>query len=129
MDDLMGRLWADSPLFLTREEFEKSLEGWTLDPIRDAAGNAAVLFVVNGPRFHFAKFDPAYQAGREILRKYPGELIERYGYALTSTPKEDARQRRFNERLGFFQVGEDEHDIHYRIEKLKVKDKSCQSLR
>jgi hypothetical protein len=124
--DLIGRLWQDSPLFLTRAEFEKSLEGWTLDPVYGADMNMVGVFLVNGPKFHFSKFDPSYQAGRDILRKYPGSLIAKYGYALTSTPKEDVRQRRFNERLGFFQVGEDEFDIHYKIDKLRVKERPCQ---
>lgn len=116
--DLIGKLWQDSPLFLTRAEFEKTLEGWTLEPIYKD-GEVAVVFVVKGPEFHFSKLDPSYQAGREILRRYPGELIARYGYALTRTPKDDVRQMRFNSRLGFFVIGEDEYDLHLRIEKLR----------
>jgi hypothetical protein len=124
MMDLIGLLWEDSPLFLTRAEFEKTLEGWTLDPVY-VNGEMVGVFVVKGPQFHFSKFSPAYQAGRDILRKYPGQLIERYGYATTSTPKDDARQRRFNERLGFRVVGEDEYDVQYRIDKSRVKEKTC----
>ncbi len=124
-------MWEESPLFLTRAEFEKTLEGWTLDPLLNEAGEVAMVFVVNGPAFHFAKFDKAYQPGRKDLRRYPGEMIERYGYALTSTPREDARQLKFNRRLGFYQVGEDEYDIHQRIDKLRYnsKETSCPSSR
>lgn len=122
--DLIGKLWADSPLFLTRAEFEKTLEGWTLEPVYKD-GEVAVVFVVKGPEFHFQKFDPSYQAGREILRRYPGELIARYGYALTRTPKDDTRQQRFNERCGFFRIGEDENDIHYKIDNFRIKERSC----
>jgi len=120
-------LWQQSreKLYITQAQFEQSLEGWFLDTIQGPNGIAAV-FVVKGPMFHFAKFDPLVNATRDHLRKYPGSLIAKYGYATTTTPKEDARQRRFNERLGFFQTGEDDLDIHYRIEKLNFKEKSCQ---
>jgi hypothetical protein len=124
--ELIDRLWSDSPLFLTREEFEQSLAGCEFDPVVHEGATVGV-FVVKGPEFHFAKWDPLHQCSRDILRRYPGELIERYGYALTRTPKDDARQRRFNERLGFCAVGEDEYDVIYRIEKLRVKEAPCQS--
>lgn len=117
--DLIGRLWQDSPLYLTREQFQKSLEGWTLDPVY-SDGNMVGVVLVNGPAFHFAKWDKSYAVGRDILRRYPGELIKRYGYATTSTPKEDTRMLRFNRRLGFFVTGEDEYDVHQRIETLRI---------
>lgn len=122
--DIIGRLWQDSPLFLTREEFQKTLDGWTIDPV-EVDGRTIGVFLVKGPEFHFSKFDET-PATRAMLRKYPGSLIERYGYALTSTPKEDARQRRFNERLGFYQIMEDEYDIHYKIDRIRSKEQQCQ---
>lgn len=124
--DLIGKLWEDSPLFLTREEFERALQDCSLEPV-EHEGRIVGVFVVKGPEFHFAKWDPTYQAGRDILRKYPGEIIKRHGYALTRTPKQDTRMQRFNERLGFVRVGEDEWDVHYRIEQLRVKEAPCQS--
>jgi hypothetical protein len=122
--DLIDRLWQDSPLFLARDEFAKTLEGWTLEPV-EHDGEVVGVVVVNGPRFHFAKFTPEFQVGRSILRKYPGELVARHGFAETSTPKDDTRQQRFNERLGFRKVGEDAFDIHYRITELR--GSQCQS--
>jgi hypothetical protein len=116
--DIIERLWKDSFLFITRDEFEISLLGWTIDPVY-SNGEVAAVFLVNGPKFHFAKFDHKLQAGKAILRKYPGELIAKYGYAETSTPKEDSRQLRFNRRLGFFVTSEDEFDFHLRIEKMR----------
>lgn len=112
--DLVGRLHERSPLYLTREQFEQTLVGWEIEPV-EKGGRVIGVFVIRGPEFHFAKFDDT-PADRAILRKYPGALIERYGYATTKTPKEDARQLRFNERLGFYRVGEDEYDIHLRID-------------
>lgn len=123
---IIERLWLESPLFLTRAEFEQSLQGWQIETVQGPAGVAGVV-LSKGPEFHFAKFDAAFQVTREILRRWPGELIERHGYALTRTPKEDTRQRRFNERLGFQAVGEDEFDVHYRITRMRGKDQSCQS--
>lgn len=116
--DLIAALWKDSPLFLTLEEFTRGLEGWQLDPIPGPQGVAGVV-VHKGPHFHFAKFDPSFQVGRDILKRYPGELIARYGYAETKTPIDDTRQQKFNQRLGFFVTGQDEFDLHMRIEKLR----------
>lgn len=120
-------LFADTPLFLTREQFEQSLDGWTLDPVLREDGSIGIIFVSKGPEFHFQKFGTDIQATRAILKKYPGEIIARHGYALTKTPKTDTRQARFNRRLGFFVTGEDEFDFHMRIDHLRKKEPPCQS--
>lgn len=111
---------------MTRAEFAQSLEGWTIDPVCRPDGSIGLIFVSNGPEFHFQKFGTDIQASRAILKKYPGEIIATHGYALTKTPKTDARQQRFNERLGFYRVDEDEFDIHYRIDHLRKKETPCQ---
>lgn len=123
---LIDLLFADTPLFITREQFEQSLEGWTLDPVLRQDGSIAIIFVSNGPEFHFAKFGTDIPASRAHLKKYPGEIIAQYGYALTRTPKTDTRMQRFNERLGFYKIGDDEFDIVYRIDHLRKKEASCQ---
>jgi hypothetical protein len=123
---IIDRLWEESPLFLTREQFEQTLLGWKLEVVHGPSGVAGVV-VSKGAEFHFSKWDASFPIGRDILRRWPGELIAKYGYALTRTPKEDTRQRRFNERLGFEAVGEDQFDIHYRITRLRVKETSCRS--
>lgn len=115
----LALLFEQSPLYLTREQFDQTLADWDFD-IVESNGLIQGVFVVKGPEFHFAKFDTT-PVNREQLRKYPGSLIEKYGYATTRTPKSDLRQQRFNERLGFFKTGEDEYDIHYRIETLRGK--------
>lgn len=120
-------LFSQTPLFMTREQFAKSLDGWTIDPVLRDDGNISLIFVSRGPEFHFAKFGTDLQASRDLLKKYPGELIAQHGYALTKTPKTDTRQIRFNERLGFCRVGEDEFDIHYRIDQMRKKEPSCHS--
>ena len=122
----IDKLFADTPLFITRAQFEQSLEGWTLDPVLRADGSIGIIFVSKGPEFHFQKFGTDIQASRAILNKYPGEIITQHGYALTKTPKTDIRQQRFNERLGFYRVGEDEFDVHFRIDHLRKKEPPCQ---
>jgi hypothetical protein len=121
--DIIGRLWADSPLCLTREQFERSLEGWEIDPVYGADGLAVGVFLVKGPELHFSKFDKT-AVTREHLRKLT-DLIKTHGYATTRTPKDDERMLRLNKRLGFYHVGEDEFDIHLRIDKFRVKDSPC----
>lgn len=122
--ELIARLWKDSPLFLTLEQFTQGLQGWELDPIQGPEGIAGVI-VHRGPEFHFAKFDPAFQVDRSILKKYPGDMIARYGYAQTKTPIDDTRQQRFNQRLGFVEVARDDLDITYQIHRMR--GQQCQS--
>ena len=119
-------LFAATPLFITREQFAQSLDGWTLDPVLRDDGSIGIIWVSKGPEFHFAKFGTDIQFTKTTLKKYPGDIIKQHGYALTKTPKTDTRQLRFNTRLGFFQVGEDEFDIHLRIDQLRKKESPCQ---
>ena len=119
-------LFASSPLDLSPEQFESSLDDWDIETVLSADGQIGLMFISHGPEFHFQKFDIGIQATRAHLRKYPGDLIAKYGHALTKTPHEDTRQQRFNERLGFYKVGKDEFFIHYRIDQLRKKESPCQ---
>lgn len=108
-------------LYITREQYEQGLEGWAIEEVRrDGALIGAVL--TNGPRIHFATF-AGETITREHLRRYLGTVIEQHGYALTTTPKDDQRQRRFNERCGWYVIDEDELDVHMRIDRLRPKEK------
>lgn len=122
---IIDRLWEDCPLFLTRSEFERTLDGWDIEEVRDDNGMAVV--VSKGAEFHFQILDHGFQVTREHLRRWPGALIAKYGYAVTRTPKDDERQIRFNRRLGFEVVGEDDFDYTMRITHLRVKDTTCPS--
>lgn len=127
--ELLDLLWqqAKETLYLTRQQYAESLDGWELDPLYREDGTVSFIFVVRGPEFHFAKFGADVQASREHLQRYPGTLIQQYGYAITKTPKDAPRQQRFNERLGFYRIGEDQFDVHYRIDQLRKKETPCQS--
>lgn len=119
-------LFANTFLFLTREQFEQTLEGWELEPMLSSDGFIGLVFLSKDAEFHFQKFSKDIQCTREILNKYPSEIIKKHGYATTKTPHDDKRQQRFNERLGFYRVGEDDSFIHYRIDQLRKKEIQCQ---
>lgn len=120
-------LYAVTPLYVTREQFEKTLEGWDLCPYFREDGSVGMVFATKDAEFHFAKFDSEMTITRLHIRNHPGALIKSHGYALTKTPHAATRQQRFNERLGFYKVGEDEFCIHYRIDQLRKKESACHS--
>jgi hypothetical protein len=100
-------------VFITREQFLRSLEGWEM--VRD---DAFVAFV-RGPEFHYSAIEPGKSLSRRAIRAFLEKIIAREGYALTRTPRDDTRQQRFNELIGFRAAGIDEFFIHYRIEKVR----------
>lgn len=114
---VMDQMWdtIKDTLYISREQFEKSLEGYTVTPMANDAGIYAVV-IHRGPSFHFMTLGPKWSLTKEILRQFPGSLIALYGYAETFTPIEDTRQHRFNKRLGFVETRRDEQNIYYRIE-------------
>lgn len=74
--------------------------------------------MVKGPEIHIAAL-PQYK-GKWALRgmtKFLLDLINKYGYASTKVMKDNFIGQEFVERLGFFNVGEDTHSIHYIIKK------------
>ncbi|MES2942932.1 MAG: hypothetical protein V4772_08690 [Pseudomonadota bacterium] len=127
IDLVCEMLWRQesSFIFLTKDQYIAGVKLFEFDIVRSNDGGISGVFLVSGPEFHFAKFNNE-PASRDILRKYPGELIEKFGYAQTTTPKTDVRQQRFNERLGFYKYSETDMDIVYRIKKSKVKERICQ---
>jgi hypothetical protein len=116
---LEDRLWekAEPVLYITKEEFLKSLEGSYIEPI-EIDGELAFATLQKGPLFHFHSFGTKRQISLKMIRAFLQKIIDQYGYAETRTPKDDERQHRFNTILGFKQVGEDEFDTHFRIERL-----------
>lgn len=112
--ELLRRAYEASFYFGDFQQWEAAFDGWEIDPIQIQGETAGVVFH-NGPAFHFCKFTQA-PVGRDILRRYPGELIAKYGYATTTTPKWDTRQQRFNERIGMTRTGETELVVLYRID-------------
>ncbi len=105
-------------LFVSKEVFAKALEGWDIRPV-EIAGVLAFITLQNGPDFHFQSLGTGHQLSRAMILTFVQAIIDQHGYATTKTPKEAQRQHRFNRLFGFEVVGEDEFDIHYRIERLR----------
>lgn len=120
MSYLVDLLWNDlrGDLYITKDQFVQSLDGWTIDPV-SVDGKVAFLTLRKGPRFHFQSLGTRHRITRKMIREFLAPIIAEHGYALTNTPKDDERQRRFNELFGFKAVGEDEFDIYYRLDAMR----------
>jgi hypothetical protein len=113
---VVDALWQQTEphVFITREQFEQSLADWTVTPVeRDGALYAAV--VTRGPELHFTTFQCAPISLR-MIREHVEPIIAEYGFLRTRTPKDELRQQRFNERMGFVRDGEDEFFLQYRLD-------------
>jgi hypothetical protein len=114
---LLWRLVSDQ-LFLSESEFYEWLHGWEVSCIERADALVAIR-LRKGPEFHFVMTGSTRSVTRADINSCIQPIIDEHGYATTKTPKDDARQQRFNELLGFVKTGEDEFDIHYRIEAMR----------
>lgn len=119
MTDLQDILWekAEPVLYISKDEYLQTLAEWTIKPVH-IDGELAWITVQKGPEFHFQSVGRTRLMPLRMIREFLQAIIDRHGFALTKTPLEDTRQQRFNERFGFFRVGQDQYDIHYRIEHL-----------
>lgn len=119
MTALIDQLWelAEPTLYITKDEFVKSLEGWEIEPI-EIDGVVALITMTKGALFHFVSMKTGKPFSMKVVRGTIGRVIEQHGYAETRTPKDDVRMHRFNNRLGFKAIGEDALDTHFRIERL-----------
>jgi len=112
-------LWqrVKNTLFISKEQFLAALDGWAIDPIY-VGGDLAFATLTKGPEFHFDSFGTKHSIPMRVIRARLQDIIGRYGYAMTRTPKDDAKQQRINKMFGCVVTGEDEYDLHYRIERL-----------
>lgn len=113
-------LWQKSEpdLFITKDQFVRSFDGWecfteTFD------GEKAFVAFVKGPEFHYASLNQDKPLTRKAIKEFLDSIIKKEGFAFTRTAKDDLRQQRFNELIGFKKVGEDEFFIHYKIESFR----------
>lgn len=113
----MDLLWqqAAKTLYLTREQFEASLLGWSIEEVH-VEGALAGAILRKGPELHFASFGTGHVATRKIVLDAVRGQLEQFGHVVTKTPKEDERQGRFNRLVGFKVVGSDKFDTHYRLD-------------
>lgn len=119
MTELTDLLWekAELVLFITKDEFLKTLAEWVIKPVH-VDGELAWITVQKGPEFHFQNVGRTRAMPRRVIRDFLQGIIDQYGYALTKTPLEDVRQQRFNQLYGFYEIGRDAFDISYRIDRL-----------
>lgn len=117
---IIDLLWAQTErnVFITRAEFERRLEGWTIEPV-EIDGEIAFATLTCGPEFHFASFGKKKPISLAMIWERLNPIIKRHGYVDVTTPKNDTRQQRFNRRLGFHEVGCDEFFIRYRLEGMR----------
>lgn len=107
---------ASEKLFITKEQYLDQLRTFAIEPIwRDGVLIAAVLR--RGPEMHFATFKTGCPITRPMIRDWFAPQFAQYGYVDVRTPRLDKRQQRINEKLGFVQIGEDEYNIHYRLDR------------
>ena len=113
-------LWkkAEETVFVTRDEFITAMDPWEFYPVYSGKSLLAIVGEA-GPHIHFEIVAPGRSISRKIVRDVLQRVIDKNGFAVTKTPKQETRQRRFNELIGFEMVGEDEYDIHYRITRVR----------
>lgn len=119
MSSLEDLIWqrASEVLFIEKEQYIEQLRTYQVEAVeRDGALLGAVMR--KGPEFHFVTFGNAARIDRQTVRAVLEPQLAEYGYVLTRTPKPDTgRQHRFNRTMGFVAVGEDEYNIHYRLDR------------
>lgn len=118
--DVRELIWrqVSEHLFVTREQFMAELDQWEIEPRVLPDGAIAGGVMRKGPAFHFFTFGKV-SITRQMMREALAPQFERYGYVTTRTPKVDERQHRFNRLMGFVATGEDEYDVHYRLDRIR----------
>lgn len=124
--DILWQQASAGLLFIPKETFLEGLEGWEIDP-REVDGELAFIFLTKGPELHFMTLGTGRPMPAAMVRDVLHKIIAKHGYVTVKTPKDEVRQQKFNRRIGFVQVGEDEHDIHFRMDRF-ARDRStpCQ---
>lgn len=115
---MVDALYRRSPLFVSREAFERTLDGWDIRAVV-IDRRPAFITAVRGPEFHFSELGTGRPISRQMIRDFLKPVIAEHGYAQTKTPKDDVRQRRFNERYGFHAVAEDGEFVTYSISQVR----------
>ncbi len=115
--DLSEVLWADveEKLYITKDEYFARLEGWKIDGVYQD-GELICVTTIKGPEFHFCLTGKCKRVTMAQIKMVTQPVLDEYGYLLTRTPKYEERQHRFNRVCGFYPVGEDEFNIHYRLD-------------
>jgi hypothetical protein len=119
--DLMEKIWrqVEPSVFISRREFMAGLEGWDI-AAREIDGEIVGATLVRGPEFHFVSFGARKTFASSLIADCLQPIIAEHGFVRTRTPKDDLRQRRFNERIGFRVESEDEYFTIFRAERINL---------
>ena len=95
-----------------KQTFMGVLSEWLVTPIM-IDGVLAFATVTREREFHFVSFGHKKRLSFKMGREWLTPILDRYGSVITKTPKDDLRQRRFNEAVGFVPCGEDGQFVNY----------------
>lgn len=117
--EIIRMLWEidKDKLFISEQDYFNSFSNCELTPIYTDNVITGVV-ITKGAEIHYQVFGKMVIT-KAMMRQFLADLILKYGFAFTRVPKDNIRQQRLNERIGFFKVGEDEFDIHYRVERIR----------
>lgn len=117
MNKLEELIWeqASQVLFISKEEYLEHLRGYELEPF-EKDGELLMIVMRKEAELHVVTFKAGAITKRMVRGAFTPQL-EKYGYLTTRTPKVDARQHRFNRAMGFVAVGEDQYNVHYRLDR------------
>lgn len=120
-EEIIERMWRDVEpnVFISRAEFVASLDGWTITP-RAIDGVIAGATLTNGAAFHFVSFGKRKRIPAALMAECLRPILAEHGHVLTRTPKDDARQSRFNRLIGFVAESSDEFWTYFKLEKLRL---------
>lgn len=119
---IIDEMWKETKdkVFISRHDFDVGLEGWELST-KELDGQIVGAIVTKGPEFHFVLFGPKRRITRALVADCVQPQIDKFGFVLTKTPKEDIRQHRFNLIVGFKVETTDEFYTYFRMERLNFR--------
>lgn len=120
-EDIIERIWVhtEPSVYISRNEFLAGLAGWDIRSI-GIDGEIAGATLTKGPEFHFVSFGLHKVFPPMLIKECLQPIIDEHGFVLTKTPKDDARQCRFNIRIGFRRQSEDEYYTYFRMTQLNL---------
>lgn len=127
--NLFDHIWekVGPTTFLSKKEFAESIKDWCITP-RYIDGELIGATLDFGAEFHFVTFGKRKPLSAALITECLQPIITRCGYVLTRTPKEDMRQRRFNELIGFSVHDEDEHYVNFIMNRINFhRGQECRS--
>ena len=109
---------------MTQEEAEtisgfKFPLGWSFIPVH-RRGEVAGFFCTQGAEIHcfrIPSFD-GHWLTRQDLERRTRPIFEEYGFLLTKVGMQNLQGHSFVKRLGFHAIGQDDHTIFYKAERL-----------